>query len=49
MVERYKKHYKCESCGFNYKTKELADKCEAYCNKYHSCSLEITKNAVNIK
>lgn len=36
----------CEACGFGYETKEMAQKCEDYCNKNHSCSLEITKLAI---
>lgn len=43
-----KEYYQCEECNFFYKEKELAQKCEDYCNKYHSCSLEITKYAVKI-
>ena len=43
-----KKYFQCESCGFLYEDKELAQKCEDFCNKYHSCSLEITKHAVEL-
>jgi len=39
-------YFMCEECNMYYKTKELAQKCENFCNKYHSCSLEITKHAV---
>jgi hypothetical protein len=52
MVKSIKKdgivYYQCEACNMFYKEKELAQKCEDYCNKYHSCSLEITKKAVKI-
>ena len=41
-------YYQCEICKFYYKTKELAEKCEEFCEKYKSCSLEITKHAVQI-
>ena len=44
-----KVYYKCEACGFYYKTREIAQECEDFCNKYKSCSLEITKHAVQIK
>jgi len=37
----------CGSCGFKYKTKALASKCEAWCTKNKSCNLEITKHAIN--
>ena len=40
------KLYQCKECKLYYKTKELAKKCEDFCNKYHACSLEITKHAV---
>ena len=43
-----KKYYKCESCGFFYEGKEIAEKCQAWCDEHHSCSLEITKHAVEI-
>lgn len=38
--------YKCEICGFSYEEKEWADKCKEFCEKHSSCSLEITKHAV---
>lgn len=41
--------YKCEECGFYYKTKSLAEKCETFCKKHKSCSLEITKHAIKTK
>jgi len=44
-----KKYYICEECGFAYMDKETAQKCEDWCNKHHSCNLEITKSAVQIK
>ena len=37
--------YKCPECGFEYKEKQWAEKCEAWCSKYKSCNLEITKHA----
>jgi predicted ATP-dependent serine protease len=39
--------YMCEECGMKYKTSKLAKKCEDFCKKYKSCSLEIIKEAVN--
>ena len=39
-------YFICEECNFAYKEKSLAMKCEEYCKKHHSCSLEITKHAV---
>jgi uncharacterized C2H2 Zn-finger protein len=39
------KLYKCPECGFLYKEKEWADKCQAWCKKHHTCNLEITEQA----
>ena len=41
-----KRYFVCEECGFAYAEKALAQKCEEYCKKHQSCSLEITKKAV---
>ena len=53
MVKLVKKgnkaYHTCEECGFSYETRELAQKCEDWCSEHHSCSLEITKHAVNLK
>ncbi|MBU1017161.1 DUF2933 domain-containing protein [Patescibacteria group bacterium] len=38
--------YKCPECGLEYKEKEWAEKCEAWCRKNKSCNLEITKHAI---
>lgn len=50
MVKEVKKNdetlFQCEECGFNYKDKEWADKCEKFCNTNKSCSIEITKHAI---
>jgi len=50
MVEELDEYNKslfvCNICNFKYEKKELAEKCEAYCNKHNSCSLGITKYAV---
>jgi hypothetical protein len=39
--------YKCEACGFDYKEKEWAQKCQDWCSKHNSCHIEITKHAVH--
>ena len=41
--------HKCMKCGWMYEDKKWADKCEAYCRKHNSCSLEITSHAIKIK
>ncbi|MBI2105824.1 hypothetical protein HYT56_03230 [Candidatus Woesearchaeota archaeon] len=43
-----KKYYQCEICKFYYKEKKWAEKCENFCKKHNSCSLEITRHAVEI-
>lgn len=42
-----KKYYQCNICKFYYKTKEQVEKCQAWCNKHHSCNIKITKFSVN--
>jgi hypothetical protein len=42
-----KTYYQCEICKFYYETRKLAQKCEDFCKEHSSCSLEITKHAVN--
>ena len=41
-----KKYFQCEECYLYYKDKKWAEKCEDFCRKNKSCSLEITKYAV---
>lgn len=52
MVKEIKRkgniYFQCEECKFIYKGKEVAKQCEVYCKKHNSCSLEITKHAVEI-
>ena len=46
MVREEDGLFVCEKCGFKYDSAELAEKCEDFCAKNKSCSLEITKHAV---
>ena len=41
-----KKYFQCGDCGFLYKEKEFARKCEDWCLKYKSCNMEITAHAI---
>lgn len=41
--------YVCASCGFAYKEKELAEKCQQWCEQNQSCNLEITQYAVPLE
>lgn len=36
--------YICEECGFAYKEKEWAEKCQQWCQQNHSCNLEIIQH-----
>lgn len=49
IKNKRKNYYICESCGFIYKDKETAQKCQDWCKKHNSCNLEITKNAINVR
>lgn len=39
-------YYQCKECGFIYKQRKWASKCEEWCARYNSCNLEITRHAV---
>ena len=41
-----KEIYVCEICNLAYEDKKLAEKCQAWCTKYSSCNLEITKSSI---
>ncbi len=41
--------YVCEACGFAYKKKSWAEKCQNYCTIHNACSLEITRHGVQIR
>lgn len=47
-TKKDKKYFQCGICGFYYKDKKWAQKCEAFCKKRKSCSLEITKHSVKV-
>lgn len=38
--------YQCLVCGFHYRQETLAQQCEEWCREHQSCSLEITKQAI---
>jgi len=40
------RQYVCEECGFVYRDRKWAEKCEEWCSTYHGCNLEITQHAV---
>ncbi len=38
------KAYICSECGYEYKEKEWAEKCQKWCSEHKSCNLEIIKH-----
>jgi hypothetical protein len=38
--------YQCPVCKLHYHDKSLAKQCEAFCRKFHGCSLEITQQSI---
>ncbi|MGC8628594.1 MAG: hypothetical protein ACP5T4_00045 [Candidatus Micrarchaeia archaeon] len=38
--------YFCEVCGLHYATKELAEKCQAWCSAHNSCNLAIASQSI---
>ncbi|MFB6207853.1 MAG: hypothetical protein ABEJ69_00735 [Candidatus Nanohaloarchaea archaeon] len=38
--------YKCEACGFHYRNRETAEKCEKHCKQYNACNMEITSESI---
>jgi len=43
-----KTYYLCPVCGIAYLDREWAEKCQDFCARYSSCSLEITGHAVSL-
>ncbi|MBS3101100.1 hypothetical protein J4204_03125 [Candidatus Woesearchaeota archaeon] len=43
-----KKYFECIECNFVYKNKKIAEECEGYCKKHHSCNTEITKYSIQV-
>jgi len=46
LIINNKTVYQCEACGLYYLDLETAKKCEEWCKKTRSCSIEITKKAI---
>jgi predicted ATP-dependent serine protease len=36
--------YVCEACGFLYREREWAERCQAFCEEFHSCNIEIMEH-----
>jgi hypothetical protein len=39
----------CDVCDLSYRTRTLAEQCEAYCSTYGACSLDITKHTIEMQ
>jgi hypothetical protein len=38
--------YLCHRCGYAYREKEWAQKCEAWCTRHKTCNLEINEHRI---
>lgn len=38
--------FQCEECGFHFKDKDLAEKCEEFCREKGMCNSQITEKAL---
>ncbi|MDE1850991.1 MAG: hypothetical protein KGH54_04340 [Candidatus Micrarchaeota archaeon] len=41
--------YPCGICGLHYLSKELAERCHAWCALHDSCNLEVARQSVEAK
>ncbi len=46
IKNQHQELYQCEDCDLKYESKEIAEKCEAWCREHKSCNLDIIKYAV---
>ncbi|MEX2017297.1 MAG: hypothetical protein WD876_02390 [Candidatus Pacearchaeota archaeon] len=40
--------FKCEKCGWLYRYRGMAEKCQRWCEKHKSCNLEYAKFAIKL-
>lgn len=40
------KYYACGKCGLIYNSRDIAEKCEEWCEHHRSCSREISIHAI---
>lgn len=45
----HQKNYQCPECGMHYLDKDLAKQCQAFCEKYQACSLEIARFSLEVR
>lgn len=48
-MEKSSSIYVCKVCGFSYREKEIAERCEAWCGEHKSCNLDIISHAVEME
>lgn len=46
VINQNKELYQCEECGLKYESKEIAEKCQAWCSEHKSCNLDLIKYSV---
>lgn len=47
VIRQNKKElHRCGECGLKYESKEIAEKCQAWCEEHKSCNLDFIKYAV---
>lgn len=40
------KAFKCEECGFHYRDRGMAERCEKHCRDYSACDTEIVESSL---
>lgn len=46
MVQERAGLFVCQECGYGYREREWAEKCEAWCHDHNSCNLEIIEHGL---
>ncbi|MDP3956267.1 MAG: hypothetical protein Q8Q18_03435 [bacterium] len=46
ILKNNKQYYQCEECALLYRSKDFAEKCQAWCKEHKSCNLDIVKYAI---
>lgn len=41
--------YECPECGLHYGDEAIMKQCQAFCKEHQACSIEITKNSIEVK
>ncbi|MBI3305430.1 hypothetical protein HYZ80_03870 [Candidatus Parcubacteria bacterium] len=45
-VQNGEVRYRCPVCGLEYREREWAEKCEAWCREHPSCNVEVIQHAI---